>query len=502
MATLQDLLDEQARIKNELRRMEEDEGTVEDEQSADARDTLIGRYQELEERTKPLIERMEKVKAITRSAADGGGEAGADTGTARRAPEFLQRHDPFEDLDAVRGGFVQSGDLISRAEAAVESHNKRKLLGDERAETAIRRMKGSDTPGLDLGPRPEIARHMLLTGSDDYVEAFRTYLADPMGEGRRVAERSLGIATGGQGGYLLPYVLDPTIVLTNNGAANPYRRIARVVQTTSNAWQGVNSAGVTAVFVDEGTASTDGFTNGVGQIQIYVKKAAAWVFGSYEAIGGPNGSGDTNFADQLPGLFADERDILEESAFATGTGGSQNAGAPLGILPAIAGTGSRVAAASGGQAFSGTGSQPAQDVYNLQSGLGARFRKSPSVGWLADISTINKARSLDVYGGSSYWANFGDDTPEQLLGKPISESSSIPGTGAGTGTGTGNAIMVYGAWNNMIIVDRVGASMIYEPMVKASGNATQPTGQAGWYYFWRVGSGVSTSNAFKYLTNG
>ncbi|HCU96396.1 MAG TPA: phage major capsid protein, partial [Actinobacteria bacterium] len=146
-----------------------------------------------------------------------------------------------------------------------------------------------------------------------------------------------------------------------------------------------------------------------------------------------------------------------------GTGGSGNAGSALGILPAIAGTGQRVAAASGGQAFSGTGSQPAQDIYDTQSALGARFRKSPSIGWLADISTINKARSLDVYGGSSFWANFGDDTPEQLLGKPIAESSSIPSTGAGTGTGTGNALMVYGAWDNFIIVDRVGASMIYEP---------------------------------------
>ena len=118
-----------------------------------------------------------------------------------------------------------------------------------------------------------------------------------------------------------------------------------MVQTTSNAWQGVNSAGVVSAFIDEGVVSTDSFSNGVGQIQIYVKKAAAWVFGSYEAIGGPNAAGDTNFADQLPRLFADERDIREEAAFAVGTGGSGNAGAPYGILPSIAGTGSRVAAA-------------------------------------------------------------------------------------------------------------------------------------------------------------
>lgn len=490
MARLQDLLDEQARVRAELQRMEEDDSVTE-EDSADLRDTLVERWEELEAKIKPVVARMEKVRGITRAAGDGGAEAGADTGV-RGAPEFLQRHDPFEDLNAVRQGMVKHSDLIARAGSVIEMHNRKHLLPDERAEEATRKMQF----------QPSIARHMLLTGTDEYIEAFRAYLNDPTGEGKREAERSLGIASGGVGGYLLPYILDPTIVLTNSGAANPYRRVARVVQTTSNAWQGVNSAGVVSAWVNEGVASTDGFANGVGQIQIYVKKAAAWVFGSYEAIGGPNAAGDTNFADQLPPLFADERDILEEAAFATGTGGSDNQGTPLGILPAIAGTGSRVAAASGGAAFSGTGSQPAQDVYNVQAGLGPRFRKKSSIGWLADISTINKVRSLDVYGGSSFWANFGDDTPEQLLGKPIAESSSIPGTGAGTGTGTGSAVLVYGSWEDFIIVDRVGASMIYEPMVKSSGNATMPSGQAGWYYFWRVGSGVSTSNAFKYLTNG
>jgi len=48
------------------------------------------------------------------------------------------------------------------------------------------------------------------------------------------------------GGYLLPFVLDPTIILTNSASANPWRRISRNVTTTSSTWNGVNSAGVTA----------------------------------------------------------------------------------------------------------------------------------------------------------------------------------------------------------------------------------------------------------------
>ena len=71
----------------------------------------------------------------------------------------------------------------------------------------------------------------------------------------------------------------PTIILTNAGSANPWRRISRVVQTTSNTWNGVNSAGVTAAWLAEATATGD-TTPTVGNIQITPAKAAAWVFGN------------------------------------------------------------------------------------------------------------------------------------------------------------------------------------------------------------------------------
>ena len=95
-------------------------------------------------------------------------------------------------------------------------------------------------------------------------------------------------------------MLDPTIVLTSNGSTNPYRQLASVKQTTSNAWQGVNSAGVTAALLAEATAASDASPT-IGQIQIFPQKFAAWVFGSFEELG------DTNFGDQLPGLIGDAK---------------------------------------------------------------------------------------------------------------------------------------------------------------------------------------------------
>ena len=85
--------------------------------------------------------------------------------------------------------------------------------------------------------------------------------------------------------------------------------------TTSNAWQGVSSAGVGMAWLAEGSAAADS-GSAVGQIQIIPQKAASWVTGSFEVMQ------DTDYADQLPGLLADGKDVWEEAAFALGTGGT------------------------------------------------------------------------------------------------------------------------------------------------------------------------------------
>ena len=69
MAALQDILDEQARIRQELQRMEDSDETTE-ENDGDFRDTLVARWEELDKASKPIIERMERIKAITRVAED------------------------------------------------------------------------------------------------------------------------------------------------------------------------------------------------------------------------------------------------------------------------------------------------------------------------------------------------------------------------------------------------------------------------------------------------
>ena len=265
MATLTEILDEQARIKNELQRMEDDD-TVTEEDSGDLRDTLVARWEVLDGKAKPLIERMEKVRGITRQAADPANLEPPDAGGSRWGAELVTRtqRDPYADLEAVRDRLVTRADLRARALDAIEAEARRGNMSHDFAEIAT--VKAQDSPG--------IARHMLLTGSEDYQEAFRAYVEDPEG----MAQRAALTLTLANGGYLLPFVLDPTIVLTNTGSANPWRRISNVKQTTSNTWNGVTSAGVTAAWLTEGSTVADASPT-VGNIVVTPQKAAAWVFG-------------------------------------------------------------------------------------------------------------------------------------------------------------------------------------------------------------------------------
>src|SRR6266487_3371726 len=333
--TLQDMDQRMRAITAELRTLDEVQEPSEEE--VNWQGTLIAEYDDLDKKASPLRRRMADIRRITQASQDPANrEDGAPK--ARQAPEmFVKSHqDPLENLDAVRSKLVASGELRSRAETLIERDNKRYELTHDYAETATRRAVAN----------PRVAAHILLTGSQEYRDAFRSYLEDPDVGVQRLRALTLGTASAG---FMLPYVLDPTIVLTNAGSANPFRRVARMETTTSNAWQGVNSAGVNAAWIGEAATAGDN-TPTMGQIQITPIKGAAWVFGSYEALD------DTNFGEQLPGLLSDARDRLESAAFTTGSGTTQ----PLGVMAAL-GTGSRVAPAATGTAFATTASNV--DVY-------------------------------------------------------------------------------------------------------------------------------------------
>lgn len=411
-----------------------------------------------------LSERAVKVEAVRSAALH-------ETNREATAPEVIinrTEKDPFADMDRVRAGFVEPAELRARAMAVVERSDR---MDDDSKQSVTRMLEGKREGArhrISKKTAAAVARHILETGSDDYHDHFERYVEDPQGYAARAA---LSL-TSANGGYLVPFTLDPTIILTNSGSANPFRQISNIKTTATNDWNGVTSAGVNAGWLAEGTEDTD-HSPTFGNVKITPQKASAWVFGGYEVLE------DSDFAVQLPDLLADAKDRLEEAAFATGTGSGQ----PKGVVPAA----TTVASA-------GVAAYAVADVYSVQAALPARFRGPRSkLAWLANQTIINKTRQFDTAGGSAFWANLGMDQPERLLNAPIYESTTMVGT-----TTTGSKNLLLGDFSQFLIVDRIGMSVLYEPMV--TGSNQRPTGQAGWFAFWRVGADVSTTSAFRVLT--
>jgi hypothetical protein len=206
MAALKDYLDEMARIKQELQRMENDESVTEDNEG-DLRDTLLARWEELDGLTKPIIERMEKIRSITRTAEQDEANLERPYGVTRagngggRGPDLVIRNnrDPFSELQRARDGMMPSGELRERALDAIELVAKRGMAVHDFAEEATRKVQDGG-----YFSKNNIARHILETGSPEYYDAFAKYIANPDDMAARAA-LNLGVASGG---YLLPFVLD------------------------------------------------------------------------------------------------------------------------------------------------------------------------------------------------------------------------------------------------------------------------------------------------------
>jgi len=207
MAALKDILAEQARIKDELQRMESDGDTTE-ENDGNIRDTMIERWRELDDQAKPIIERMAKIRDITRTATDEANlerPGGTDGTSASRfgSPDLVIRNqrDPFDAMDAVSDNMISRGELRDRALDAIEIVAKRGMLQHDWAEEAtVKVQRGGYFKDNN------IARHILETGSQEYYDAFEKYIRDPdhVSQATRAA-LNLGVASGG---YLLPFVLD------------------------------------------------------------------------------------------------------------------------------------------------------------------------------------------------------------------------------------------------------------------------------------------------------
>lgn len=282
------------------------------------------------------------------------------------------------------------------------------------------------------------------------------------------------------GQAIVPPFLDPTIILTNAGMVNPFRQLATVKTITTQTWKGVTSAGVTAEWTAEAAEATDAsptFT----QPTITPIRADAYVQASFEMLE------DTNIATDLAMLFADAKDRLEGTAFAVGTGSTQ----PFGIVTELQlTTASRTAANT-------NGTIGLVDLYNLDSNLSPRYRPNASFAMNKGIINIVRQAVIPSLTNFSPWVDFGGAVPSKAIGYPVYEASGMQGT-LSTATASNDDVIILGDFREgFYIVDRVGMSVAYNPLV--IGSNRRPTGEVGWFAFWRVGSATVNAAAFQML---
>lgn len=362
-------------------------------------------------------------------------------------------------------------DLVERAITAVERSHERAFTDSQREAV---------TELLERNTRytPKIAEYVLMTGSPDYAHEFETFVKT---QGRSFGpnlERAAMSLTTAFGGAMVPYTLDPSVMITNNGVANPMRQLARTETIAgSNEWRGVTSAGVNAEWLGEGAEAADASPNDFAQPIIGTFKGTAYLFGSYEVLA------DSGFATQVQSLIGDAKDRLEGTAFTLGNGTTQPQGWVTGKV------------AAGGLTNSATTDVFAvADVYNTQQALPPRFRNA-NAAWQGNLNILNRIRQFDTAGGSALWAQLGAGTPPVLMGSPVYETSDMDGVINATQE---NYVLGYGNFREAyIIVDRVGVEVYYDNMVLGANR--RPTGQAGFFAFWRTGGRLVVPSAVALL---
>jgi HK97 family phage major capsid protein len=327
----------------------------------------------------------------------------------------------------------------------------------------------------------KLSRLALVGSSPDYVRAFSKAATNRLHEMTKEESRALEAVralslTDSAGGYLVPFQLDPTVIITANGSRNEIRKVARQVVATGDVWNGV-SAGAVAWSWDAEASQVSDDAPTFAQPSIPIYKAAGFVPVSIEAL-----QDMANGAAEVARLLSEGREILEAAAFAIGSGSGQ----PTGIVTGLVGSGAVVNSIT-------TDTLAVGDLYALQGSLPARYRANGS--WLATNAFYNRARQFDTAGGSSLWAQLGDDRPAQLLGKPIYEAEDMDGVINATQE---NYMAVFGDFDNFVIADRIGMTVEFIPHLFSTTN-NRPTGQRGWYAYYRTGSGVVNTGAFRML---
>lgn len=400
------------------------------------------------------------------------------------APSVIVRKDPFENVEDVR--YLSPIDARDRALAAFGDDVKVRGLSDKEHEALVGRIEQEGYSAQSRG----VAAHVLIHGTPAYRAAFQAFFdAGKLGrEASYTQEETLALrasmALGGStGGYVLPTLLDPTLIHTGTAAKNPLRSVSRIVEGTQQTWHGVSVGNVTTAWAAEAAALSDGsptFSNP----SVTAGALTAYVTGSYEIFE------DSDLQAQLPGLIGEAFSFAEQTAFVTGSGTN----GPTGIVTAISATAASTVTCTTRGSFT---SASAVDVFALLGALPSRYEDTST--WVANKSWYNTVRQMSTASqGSYFWTNFNNEVAQaSAAGQPLLGSPTLQASDMNTSFASGSVIAILGDFSQFVIYDRLGTTVEFVQNVFNS--SAQPLRQRGLIAHKRVGSNVTDVNAFRFL---
>lgn len=422
-------------------------------------------------------ERAQRLAALADDSAsvEGGSDGGTFAGrrSTGGSAAFHRRADNIYDLTAIRNAArspEEFGGLYKdNARRAIEVSRfpgvQNREAAQERATWLVENIDDKDGA---------LAKRMLVTGSPVYERAFGKVAANLSTEGLTSEERAaLAVGAGATGGFAVPFQLDPTVILTNDGRINPLRSVARQVQIVGKEWQGITSAGVTVTRSAEATevGATD---PALAQPTVKAERVTGFVTYSMEVEQDWN-----QMRSEVTSILADAKEEEESESFFNGDGIAPNAN---GIIETL-GAGSNVNVAT-------TGAFVVGDLYSLEEALPPRFRANAV--YMANHAKYNDIRQFGTSDSHALWERIGNGMPAELLGRPALEASAMLSTNA-----AGERFLLYGDFRQFLIVDRVGMNVELVPHILGSNR--RPTGQRGLLAVWWNNSKVLVDNAFRVL---
>lgn len=431
------------------------------------RDAKKGELETLEAEAAPLEARALKIEE-------------ARTASTEKAPGFytpqVMKH---VDPNHVDVSSLNDQELRDNAFALLEKNGKRleaKQL--DHVDRSIR-SASSDTDGT------VIARRLLLTETPEYRSAFAKGITDPqpkwnLDELRALEEFRAMSETSANGGYGVPVLIDPTIILTSGASGAPVLDICRVITITTNAWKGVSAAPASWSYDAEASVVSDDSPT-LAQPTVTVYGARGFIPFSYE-IGMDYPGFEEELGRELGQGFIDL--VAQQSV--TGSGSSQ----PRGIFTAIQ-------ANALTQVVTNTdGALGAIDFQNLYKAVPERFRSKAT--FLMHTQVENAVRAFPTSSNFGYFTvDLSKDGIGMLQGRPVRTTDYAPQF---TGTTLAANIAVFGDFSNFVLAQRAGMNVELIPNL-FDGTYSRPTGQRGLFAFARHGMDSVNDNAFRILLN-